>query len=160
MNQGFVNKVIKVIFKILGNFKIIKKRKVMPKDNQHPTPPVIPTIGGNTQIVFTVKSFLATLGSILALFISFYFLVFQPRAEKVEVYQKQLYDQQQVYITGEFGKVNEAIKANSNTITDLTKRFEDLSTTIENSGGGFGGNSTTSHTGDPAVDPELAVNHQ
>lgn len=155
MNQGFVNKVIKTIFKISENFKIKKKTKNMPTDN---TQPIITTIGANTQIVFTVKSFLATLSSILALFVSFYFLVFQPRAEKVEAYQKQLYDQQEVYITAEFGKVNEAIKANSNTITDLSKRFEDLSTTIENSGGGFGGSSTTAHTGESAVDPSLAVN--
>jgi len=163
MNQEFVNKVIKVIFKILGNFKIIKKKKVMPTDNQQPTPPVIPTIGGNTQIVFTVKTFLATLGSILGLFVGFYFMVFVPRADKTEEYQKELYDQQHEYISTELGKVNSSITKNTGSIEDLTGRFEDLNDSFEdiaNSGGSFGGGTAM---GTPAVTEDettLASNGQ
>ena len=53
MNQGLVNKIIKGIFKILGNIKI-KKKSNMP-DNQQPTP-VQPTttLGANTIVQFTL----------------------------------------------------------------------------------------------------------
>jgi len=121
----------------------------MPDNNNlHPTPVVIPSIGANTQIIFTVKSFLATIGSILGLFVGFYFMVVVPKAKDVEAYQKDLYNQQQTYITTEFGKVNNAIQTNTGSIEDLTLRFEDLNETIENSGGGFGGSTAM---GTPAV---------
>ena len=65
----------------------------MSNDNQNNNQPnQVVTIGANTQIVFTIKSFFATLGSILGLFVTFYFLVFLPRADKTEQYQKQLYN--------------------------------------------------------------------
>jgi len=148
MNREFVNKVIKTIFKILKNFKI-KRTNTMPDNNNlQPAPVVIPSIGANTQIIFTVKSFLATIGSILGLFVGFYFMVVVPKAKDVEAYQKDLYNQQQTYITTEFGKVNNAIQTNTGSIEDLTLRFEDLNETIENSGGGFGGSTAM---GTPAV---------
>jgi len=121
----------------------------MPDNNNlQPAPVVIPSIGANTQIIFTVKSFLATIGSILGLFVGFYFMVVVPKAKDVEAYQKDLYNQQQTYITTEFGKVNNAIQTNTGSIEDLTLRFEDLNETIENSGGGFGGSTAM---GTPAV---------
>ena len=150
MNQEFVNKVIKSIFKILGNFKIKTESKEMGTDDNN-VQPVIPKIGANTQIVFTIKSFFATLSTILGLFVSFYFLVFIPRADKTEEYQKELYEQQQVYISGEFKAVNDAIKHNNDGIKDLNDRFKDLNDAvgeISNSGGGFGGNTAM---GTPAV---------
>lgn len=166
MSQGFVNKVIKVILdivlKILENIKIKKKSNTMP-DNQQPAPaapvqPPVATLGANTIIQFTIKSFLATIGSILGLFVAFYFMVVVPKAKDVETYQKELNQQQQQYVTGEFNKMNNAIQTNTGTIEDLSKRFEDLNTTIENSGGGFGGSASV---GDPAVDPSIvAENHQ
>ena len=159
MNREFVNKVIKTIFKISKNFKIKRTNTMPDNNNPQPAPVVIPSIGANTQIIFTVKSFLATIGSILGLFVGFYFMVVVPKAKDVEAYQKELYNQQQTYITDEFGKVNNAIQTNTSTLSDLSKRFDDLSETIENSGGGFGGNGVAS-TGEPAVDPSLAVNHQ
>jgi preprotein translocase subunit YajC len=161
MNREFVNKIIKTIFKILKNFKI-KRTNTMPDNNSQPAPApvVIPSIGANTQIIFTVKSFLATIGSILGLFVGFYFMVVVPKTKDVETHQKELFEQHKEYVSGEFGKINTAIQNNTTTITDLSGRFEDLNTTIENSGGSFGENSTTSHTGEPAVDSSLAVNHQ
>lgn len=167
MNQGFVNKVLKVlldvVLKILENIKIKKKNNTMP-DNQQPTPapaqPPVATLGANTIIQFTAKTFLATIGSILGLFVAFYFMVVVPKAKDVEAYQKELNQQQQTYVTGEFNKMNNAIQTNNSIISDLSKRFEDLNTTIENSGGGFGGNDVAS-IGESAVDPTLAENrHQ
>ena len=149
MNRGFVNKVIRIIFKILGNFKIKTDKEMGTDDN---TQPIIPKIGANTQIIFTVKSFFATLGSILGLFVSFYFLVFIPRANDTETYQKELYEQQQIYISKEFKTVNDGIDLNNKNIKDLNTRFKDLNKAvgeISNSGGGFGGSSTA--MGAPAV---------
>ena len=153
MNQEFVSKIIKAIIKILKSIKI--KKKSMPENNIQPTQPVVATIRGNTQIIFTVKSFFATLGSILGLFISFYFLVVVPRQEKTEEYQKELYEQQQVYITEEFEAVNSGLSKNNDNIEDLTKRFNDLNTAVEsiaNSSGGFGNNTTS-----PTTSGTLAV---
>lgn len=149
MNRGFVNNIIKTIFKILGKFKIKKEKEMSTEDN---TQPVVPKIGANTQIIFTIKSFFATLGSILGLFISFYFLVFIPRADKTEEYQKELYEQQQIYISEEFKTVNDAIGKNNEGIEDLNNRFKDLNKAvgeITNSGGGFGGSGIA--MGTPAV---------
>jgi len=163
MNQGFVNKVIKAIFKILGNIKIKKKSDTMP-DNQQPTPapaaqpqPKPVTLGANTVVQFTLKGFIATILSIMGIFASFYFMVFEPRADKVEAYQKDLMVKQQQQIDKQFKAVNAGIAANGKGVLDLTKRFNDLNEAVEdigNSGGGFGGNtSAMSHTSEPAVDP-------
>lgn len=119
-----------------------------------PTQPVVPVIGANTQIIFTIKSFFATLGSILVLFISFYFLVVVPRQEKTEKHNKELYEQQQVYITEEFKAVNDGLSKNNDNIEDLTKRFNDLNDafdSIANTDGGFGGSTTSGTSSTPAV---------
>ena len=159
MNLEFVNKIIKTIFKILENFKI--KRKSMPTDKTQPTTTVIPSIGASTQIIFTVKGFLGTLGSILGLFIGFYFMVFVPRADKVEEYQKELYEKQQIYITKEFEAVNNGINKNNKSIEDLNKRFKDLNDAVDdiaNSGGGFGSKNTTIGTAVSESEITLASN--
>lgn len=168
MNQGFVNKIIKAVFKILGNIKIKKKSDTMP-DNQQPTPvpaaqPQPKVLGANTIVQFTLKGFIATILSIMGIFASFYFMVFEPRADKVEQYQKELMDEQQEEIEKQFKAVNAGISANGRSVLDLTKRFNDLNRAVEdigNSGGGFGGSGAMSHTSEPAVDPTLAENrHQ
>ena len=160
MNQGLVNKIIKAVFKILGNIKIKKKSDTMP-DNQQPTPaqPVQPkpvTLGANTIVQFTLKGFIGTIMTILGIFVSFYFMVFEPRADKVEEYQKELMVQQKDRIDKQFKAVNAGIAANGKGVLDLAKRFDDLNEAVEdigNSSGGFGGGATASHTTDPAIDP-------
>jgi hypothetical protein len=171
MNQGFVNNVIKAIFKILENIKIKKKSNTntMP-DNQQPIPaqPVQPsttTLGANTIVQFTLKGFIATIMTIMGIFASFYFMVFEPRADNVEQYQKELMDKQKEEFDKEFKAMNAGIAANGKGVLDLTKRFNDLNEAIEeigNSSGGFGGSSAmSSHTSEPAIDPtRVAENHQ
>lgn len=155
MNREFVTKVIKVIIKILENIKIKKKsmseNNIQPQQQAQPVQPVVATIGASTQIIFTIKSFFATLGSILALFLSFYFLVVVPRQEKTEEYQKELMVQQKLQIDAQFKTVNDGIGQNNTNIETLTNRFNDLNTAVEsigNSEGGFGGNTSS---GTPAV---------
>jgi len=139
----------------------------MPTDNQQPIPaqeaqsvkPVV--LGASTQVIFTIKGFIGTIMTILGIFASFYFLVFVPRAEKVEQYQKELMDKQQVEINKQFNAVNVGIGVNNKSIVDLTSRFNDLNDAVEdlgNTSGGFGGNSNTASVGEPAVDPRLANN--
>lgn len=156
MNRGFVNKLIKAIFKILGNITIKKKNKKMPDDNVQPNnnPQPTTTLGANTVVQFTLKGFIGTIMTILGIFASFYFMVFVPRAEKTEEYQKELYDQQQVYISTEFGKVNSSINKNTGSIEDLTGRFNDLNESFEeiaNSGGSFGGGTAMGESAIPDV---------
>ena len=158
MNQGFVNKIIKAIFKTLGNIKIKKKSDTMP-DNQQPTPaqPVQPrptTLGANTVVQFTLKGFIATIMTIMGVFASFYFMVLEPRAEKVEAYQKDLMAIQKTEMDKQFKAVNAGITANGKSVLDLTKRFNDLNEAVEdigNSGGGFGGSSNTASTTESAI---------
>lgn len=163
MNQEFVSKIIKLIIKILENIKI--KKKSMSENNIQPAQPVVATIGANTQIIFTIKSFFATLGSILALFIGFYFLVVVPRQEKTEEYQKELMVQQKLQIDAQFKTVNDGIGQNNSNIETLTKRFNDLNDAVEsiaNTDGGFGGSITSGTSSTPAVgvtEIALASNH-
>jgi len=166
MSRGFVNKVVNIFFRILENIKIKKKRDTMP-DNQQPAPvqPVQPTttLGANTVVQFTLKGFIATILSILGIFASFYFMVFEPRADKVEEYQTELMAQQKIENAKEFKAINDGIRTNNQGIVDLGIRFNDLSEAVRdigNSSGGFGGRTTTTlHTDEPAVDPRLAENH-
>jgi len=154
MNQGFVSNIIKVIIKIFKNFKIKKKSMSADNNQQQPVQPVVATIGANTQIIFTVKSFFATLSSILALFISFYFLVVVPRQAKTEEYQKELMTQQKIQIDAQFKTVNEGIGKNTQSVVDLTTRFNDLNEAVEsiaNTDGGFGGTTSSGTSNAPSV---------
>jgi len=51
-------------------------------------------IAGNTQIIFTIKSFFALIGSMLALFFAFYLLVVAPRIDKAEKHDDDMYKEQ------------------------------------------------------------------
>lgn len=146
MRIELVKKIIKGIFKI---FKILKKGKRtinMPTGNTQPQQVI--GINANTPIIFTVKSFFATVGTILGLFIGFYTLVIVPSMKKSEEHQKVLYDEQKEFIIGEFDEVKGTINTNTNAInlnTNAIKanndRFHDLNESVEdiaNSGGGFG----------------------
>ena len=165
MNLGFVNKIISAIFKIIEYIQIKKKSNTMP-DNQQPTPaqpqPVV--LGAKTVVQFTLKGFIGTIVTIMGVFASFYFMVFEPRADKVEAYQKELMETQKTENAKQFKAMNDGITANGKGILDLGRRFNDLNEAVEdigNSSGSFGGNgTTTSMTDEPAVDPRLAENHQ
>jgi hypothetical protein len=159
MNQGLVNKIIKTIFKIL-----IKKRSNTMPDNQQPTPAQPTVLGAKTVVQFTLKGFIGTIVTIMGVFASFYFMVFEPRADKVEAYQKELMATQKTEMTKEFKAVNAGIGANQKSIVDLAKRFNDLNEAVDdigNSSGGFGGNGSTSNTTESAIpdvtDPSLAT---
>lgn len=51
-------------------------------------------IAGNTQIIFTIKSFFGLISTILGLFFSFYLLVVVPRIDKMEENYEKMYIEQ------------------------------------------------------------------
>lgn len=160
MKIELFKKIIKGIFKI---FKILKKgnkeaKTKMPDNTGNTQTQVITGINANTPVVFTIKSFLATIGTILGLFIGFYTLVIVPNLKKSEDHQKEMYQEQKEFIIGEFNELkngqNEnrnAINLNTNAINATNERFRDLNESVEdiaNSGGGFGSvtvSDTSSH---------------
>ena len=108
-----------------------------------------------TKIVFTIKSFLATIGSILTIFVSFYFMVVDPRIEKAEANAEKILDTKMEVITTQFGNLNtliekdhsnfrNGIKSAIDASTANTQRFKDVA--AANSGSDSGGSSNGSST--------------
>lgn len=98
----------------------------------------ITSINSDTQIVFTVKSFLTTIGSILGIFAAFYFVVFEPRIDESQAHQKEMYVSQNKFITEQFKDIKKAVDGNTSAIglnTTAIKgtndRFRDLNTSVE-----------------------------
>lgn len=158
MNHAFVNKIIGLIIEMIKKIEI--KKSMGNNTNK------VATIGASTQIVFTVKSFLTTIGAILGIFATFYFTVFEPRADKTEEYQKLLYEQQQKYISDKLSEIKKSIDVNTNAISINTaaikatnERFRDLNESVEdiaNSRGGFGIMGITTY---PPEEDNLVSNH-
>jgi len=138
MSRGFVNKIIKNVFKILKNIKIVRKQKEMGQDNNGKQKQV--TIGANTVVHFTVKGFIATIMSILGIFASFYFLIVVPKINDAQKFQEKLYERVEDKMTDGFKEVNTGVRNNGSGIKDLTGRFDDLNRLNEslgNTGGSF-----------------------
>ena len=95
MKLVFVNKIIRIIFKIVKNIKIEKNMLTgSTRAAVVGTQPARLGISATTPIIFTVKSFFATVGTVLGLFIGFYTLVIVPSMKKSEEHQKEMYDEQ------------------------------------------------------------------
>lgn len=146
MNQEFANKIFYGIYDILKKIKIKRKKTEMPENNNVDTiqesKPV--TIGSNTQIVFTIKSFFGTILSILGIFASFYFLVVVPKVNDAQEFQVKLYERVETEMKQGFKDVNTGIRSNGGAIKDLSRRFDDLHSLndyLRNTGGSF--NTTT-----------------
>ncbi len=124
-------------------------------------------ISASTPIIFTVKSFFATLGSLLSLLVGFYFAILVPTMNNTTENQKELYDklyqEQKSFIITQFnemkGSISENTKAigvNTAALNATTARFNDLRNAVEglhDTGGSFGDNTTTGGFGlDPVAD--------
>lgn len=151
MKIGFVIKIIKSVFKVGGNIKI--DRKKMPNTTGTTTTTTGRLgISASTPIIFTVKSFFATLGSLLGLFLGFYFAIIVPSMNNTTEAQKELYDklysEQKSFIITQFnemkGEISENTKAigvNTAALNATTSRFNDLNNAVErlhDTGGSFG----------------------
>ena len=123
-------------------------------------------ISASTPIIFTVKSFFATIGSILGLFVSFYFMIIVPNMKNNVEHQKELYDQQKEFIITEVNDIKKsidkntvAIGLNTSAINATNNRFRDLNESVEElhgSGGSFG---QVSMNDGGASDGSLASTH-
>jgi hypothetical protein len=142
--------------------KIFKKKKMVKKEPTKKVP-VASRIGADTQIVFTLKTFLATMGTILGLFVGFYTLVIVPKFNDSAKTQKEMFDEQkaqnQIFYT-KFDNINTSLGTLNGTIEALNKEKINQQA-IPNTGGSFSsvntrntggnsnipGNSTASNSG-------------
>jgi len=159
MKIELLEKIINGIIKIVGLAKTKKKKKKMPDTgttvNNTTTNNTI-TISPNTQILFTLKGFIATILTILGMFIGFYKLVIIPAMNQSNIHQKELYIEQKEFISEEFDDIRGAIKKNTDAITANNNRFRDLNNSIgeENSSG-----SLSATTTEAVSDTSLASTH-
>jgi len=160
MNREFVNKLIKGLWKILKNIKIVRKNKKMgTTGNTQPTPESKQvTIGASTQVVFTIKGFIATILSILGIFASFYFIVVVPKINDAQKFQEKLYERVETEVRDGFKEVNAGVRNNGSGIKDLSRRFDDLNELnqdLGNTSGSF--SSTTENPTTESVVPDSLI---
>jgi hypothetical protein len=104
-------------------------------------------ISGSTQIVFTVKTFAALMGTMLTLFIGFYELVVVPKVNATESHYKEMFQaqkEQNTATTQELIKINTSIGTLNGTVEALVRERSN-SQPVANTGGSLGNN--TSNTG-------------
>jgi hypothetical protein len=162
MNREFVNKLIKGLWKILKNIKIVGKKKEMGTtgNTQATSQPKQVTIGASTQVVFTIKSFIGTIFTILGIFASFYFIVVVPKINDAQKFQEKLYERVETEMRDGFKEVNAGVRNNGSGIKDLSRRFDDLNELnqdLGNTSGSF--SSTTENTTTESVVPDSLLHN-
>lgn len=98
-------------------------------------------ISGNTQIVFTVKTFVAFIGALLGLFYGFYQLVVVPRMNATDAMIIEQKEQNKI-TAGELIKINTSIGTLNGTLQVLVQEKTNNQTTA-NTGGSFGGGNSS-----------------
>jgi hypothetical protein len=102
-----------------------------------------------TKLVFTIKTFITTIVSILTIFASFYFMVIDPRIDTAEENGEKLLDAKIESLNTQFNDIKilierdhqnfeNGINANKDASAANTHRFKDINQTvnnIENQGG-------------------------
>ena len=103
-------------------------------------------ISGGTQIIFTVKSFFALIGTILGLFYGFYQLVVVPKVNLTEKNYEMMFTDQKAQNTifyQELGKINTSIGALGASVNALNNNTGYIQSrqNVPNTGGSFGSGS-------------------
>ena len=99
-------------------------------------------ISGSTQIVFTVKTFIAFIGALLGLFYGFYQLVVIPRMNTIDAMIVEQKEQNKI-TAAELIKINTSIGTLNGTLQVFVQEKTNCQPVI-NSGGSFGSTSTPS----------------
>jgi len=97
----------------------------------------------DTKLVFSIKSFISTIVSILAIFASFYFMVIDPRIDAAENNGEKLLDARMNTIDVQLTEIKKlieddhesfknGIKANRDASAANTHRFKDINQTVGN----------------------------
>jgi hypothetical protein len=135
------------------------KKVIMNEDGKANEMPVT-QINSNTQIVFTLKTFLATIGSILGIFYGFYLTVIVPKVNLTEHNYSIMFEDQKKQNTifyEELGKINNSIGALNSSVNALNNnsKYVRRITNLPNTGGSLGNttgtpieNGNTAYTGD------------
>jgi len=136
---------IQLILKFLGKVLIIFKinKEIMRKKVTTTDINTKVQINANTQIVFTLKSFFATIGTILGIFYGFYQIVIVPKVDNTEkVYSKMFEDQksQNQIFYDKLGNINSSIGSLNATIEAMNKENQNHEKPIANTGGSLGSN--------------------
>ena len=103
-------------------------------------------ISGGTQIIFTVKSFFALIGTILGLFYGFYQIVVVPKVNLTEKNYEMMFTDQKAQNTifyQELGKINTSIGALGASVNALNNNTGYIQSrqNVPNTGGSFGSGS-------------------
>jgi hypothetical protein len=161
MKQAVIKLILKLLGKVLSILgitsdkildKIFKKKK-MGDDKEVPQVEVEikgGKINANTQIVFTVKGFLATIGSILTIFYFFYTWVIVPKFDASEKnYMNLAKDQkeQNTIFYQEISKINVSFGSLSATVNAMNnnRTYVMNGQNLPNTGGSFETTKTTTH---------------
>ena len=99
-------------------------------------------ISGSTQIIFTVKTFAAFMGTVLGLFYGFYLPVVVPKVNATESHYKTMFEaqkEQNATTASELIKINTSIGTLTGTLQVLVQEKISGQQTV-NTGGSFGGN--------------------
>jgi len=102
---------------------------------------VVSKITADTKILFTVKSFIATIATILGIFYGFYTLVIAPTEKRFEAMFNDQKAQNVIYYQ-ELGKINGSIGALNATVQALNNEKSNKSD-VPNTGGGLSSKTTT-----------------
>ena len=155
MIAAWIRLILKSLCKVLSIFRINDwlKNKWENRKKKH-KPMGLKQISGNTQIIFTVKTFAAFIGTILTLFFGFYQLVVVPKINATETHYKEMFDAQKEQnnnTSSELIKINTSIGTLTGTLQVLVQDKAN-GQPAANTGGSFGnGNSTTTPDKNTAV---------
>ena len=97
-------------------------------------------ISGNTQIIFTVKTFAAFIGTMLGLFYGFYVLVVVPKVNATETHYQTMFQaqkEQNAATASELIKINTSIGTLTGTLQVLVQE-KTGGQVVANTGGSFG----------------------
>jgi hypothetical protein len=138
MIATWIQLILKSLGKVLNIFKVSKWLKNKWK-NKHKSMG-LKQISGSTQIVFTVKTFIAFIGTLLGLFYGFYQLVVIPRMNTIDAMIVEQKEQNKI-TAAELIKINTSIGTLNGTLQVLVQEKTNTQTT-RNTGGSFGGDLT------------------
>ena len=105
-------------------------------------------ISGSTQIVFTVKTFFAFIGAMIALFFGFYELVVVPKVNATESHYQVMFEaqkEQNTITSQELIKINTSIGTLNGTVEALIRENANHQPSA-NTGGSFGNTPTVNGT--------------
>lgn len=112
-------------------------KKISVKDTEE----TVNKIGASTQIIFTMKSFFALIGTLLGLFYGFYQIVIVPKVNATEKHYETLFNDQKEQnriFYEKLGNINTAIGTLNSSVENLNKKPAN-DKHINNSGGSLGG---------------------